>query len=120
MDTSRLPEPIRARLEAGDAAPPLETVRAFLRGYVTDTESLDEVRADLRRVAAVSTRSLRRDLVAVESVLAAPPPPDGTLAHLVEWDANWVLNESSDAAAVEFLGELAQLLSTVIAEAEAR
>lgn len=95
----------------------METVRDFLRGHVTDTDGLDEVRADLRQVAQIDTASLRQDLAAIESVLA-DPPSDGTLARLVGWDANWVLDDPTDAGAAVFLAELAQLLRAVIAETE--
>ena len=117
METPRLPEPLRARIEALAARSPLETVRDFLRGHVTDTEGLDEVRADLEQVAHFDTMSLRQDLVAIESVLAESHP-DGTLARLVGWDANWVLDDPSDSGAAAFLEELGQIVRTVIAEAE--
>lgn len=115
METSSLPEPIRARIEALAARSPMETVRDFLRGHVMDTEGLDEVRADLKQVAQFDTVSLRQDLAAIESVLAEPPA-DGTLARLVGWDANWVLEDPSDAGAAAFLDELASMLRSVIDE----
>ena len=113
METPSLPEPLRARIETLAGRSSLETVRDFLRGHVTDTDGLDEVRADLAQVAEFDTVSLRQDLVAIESVLAEPPSA-GTLARLVGWDANWVLDDPSDAGAARFLGELAQMLRTVI------
>jgi len=117
METPRLPEPLRARIEALAARSPMETVRDFLRGHVTDTAGLDEVHANLRQVAQFDTVSLRQDLAAIESVLA-DPPSDGTLARLVGWDANWVLDDPSDSGAAAFLEALADLLRTVIDETE--
>jgi hypothetical protein len=115
METSDLPEPLRARMAEMDAAPPLEIVRDFLRGNVADAQNLDEIRADLRQVAQVTTRGIQRDLTALEAVLA-DPPPDGTLARLVGWDANWVLDDPSEAGAARFLRELVALLSGVLEE----
>jgi hypothetical protein len=104
-------------MEELDARPALETVRAFLSANVADAESLDEIRADQRQVAQVSTRAIRRDLVALEAVLADPPTSPGALARLVGWDGNWVLDDPSDAGAVQFLRELARLLREVLDDA---
>jgi len=49
---------------------------------------------------------------------AEPQGPPGTLARLVGWDGNWVLDDPSDAGAAQFLRELAQLLRAVLDEAE--
>ena len=115
MDVSDLPEPLRARYEEQRAKPARDTVREFLFGYVADAESFDEIRATLRRTASVSTLGLEWDLAALETVLRERQP-DGELAHLVAWEANWVLDDLSDAGAGLFLGELAQLLQEVLAE----
>jgi hypothetical protein len=117
MAVPDLPESMRAHLAERDAQPPLGTVREFLLGHVADAESLDEVRARLRRIAQHSTRMHRRVLGAIESVLAASWPPDA-LARLVGWDGNWVLDDPSDAGAARFLRDLAQLLREVIDGAE--
>ena len=114
---SDLPEPLRARMAELDARPALETVRDFLGANVADAESFDEIRADQRQLARVSTRAIRRDLAALEAVLAAPPSSPGALARLVGWDGNWVLDDPSDAGALQFLGELAQLLREVLDDA---
>jgi hypothetical protein len=118
METSDLPEPLRARMAELDAMSPLETVRDFLRGNLADAESLNEVRADLDQVAQVTTRGIRRDLAALDAVLAEPPTSPGVLARLVGWDGNWVLADPSDAGAAQFLRELAQLLREVIDRAD--
>ncbi|MEU4214697.1 hypothetical protein [Actinoplanes sp. NPDC026623] len=59
----------------------------------------------------------RGDLAALEAVAAEQHAP-GTLARLVGWEANWVLDDPSDAGAAQFLRELAQLLREVIDDAE--
>ena len=97
--------------------PARETVRLFLAGYVGDADGMEEVRDSLRRTAAVTTRSLHRNLAALEEMLSEPQPA-GDLAHLVAWEANVGLDDPSDAGAAEFLGKLAQLLREVLAEAE--
>jgi hypothetical protein len=119
MNLSELPEPLRRRLAERANAAPTETVRSFLHGAVSDAEDFDEIRAGLRRVAAVTTFGLYEDLAAIEAVLANPGP-DGELARMIARDANWVLDEFSDAAAARFLSELAQMHRDVIAEAESQ
>jgi hypothetical protein len=117
MDISGLPESMRARIEARDALSPLDRVREFLTSFVLDAESLDEVRADLRRTAHFNTMRHHGDLAALDAVVAEQYPP-GTLARLVGWEANWVLDDPSDAGAKQFLRELALMLREVIGEAE--
>jgi hypothetical protein len=117
MDVSGLPEPMRARVEARNALSPLDRVREFLGSYVQDAESLDEIRADLRRTAQFSTIRHDGDLAALEAVVAGHYPPE-TLARLVGWEANWVLDDPSDAGAARFLSELADMLRGVLDEAE--
>ena len=117
MDMSRLPESMRARVEARNALPPLDRVREFLGSFVLDADNLDEVRADLRRTAHFNTMRHHGDLAALEALLHEEHPP-GTLARLVGWEANWVLDDPSDAGAAQFLRELAQMLREVIDEAE--
>ncbi|MCU7729830.1 hypothetical protein ODJ79_39460 [Actinoplanes sp. KI2] len=117
MDMSRLPESMRARVEARNALPPLDRVREFLGSYVLDADNLDEIRADLRRTASFNTMQHHGDLAALEAVVAEEHPP-GTLARLVGWEANWVLDDPSDEGAARFLGELAQMVRDVIDEVE--
>ena len=61
-------------------------------------------KSSLPRAGVVATgsrnpRPVRRALRALESLLAGPPPPGGTLAQLVAWEANRVLEDASDAGA---------------------
>ncbi|MDT5040339.1 MAG: hypothetical protein QOE51_1324 [Actinoplanes sp.] len=117
MDLSELPEPLRARIAERDARTPVEKVRAFLRGYVADSDGPDEIRGALQRTARTNTRYLRQDLAAMELVLAEPHTP-GTLLRLVVGDGNWDLDRNpTDAEAAAVLGELAEMLRTVIDDA---
>jgi len=116
MNLSGLPEPLRRRAEELDSRPPLLEVRDFLGGYLADAVSLDEVQRDLRTTAAVSVRALRRFLHAFDAFMAEPHP-EGLLAHIVAWDANWVLDDPSDAGAEAFLRQVAQMVRAVIEEA---
>ena len=110
-----VPENLRAR--ANRPAPPaLEQVRSFLRSYVADAESMDEVRADLARMAEVNVETVRGRLRALEALLA-DPPAGGELARLVGWDGNWVLDDPSDAGAAAWLRDLAGLVQRVLDEA---
>jgi hypothetical protein len=116
MDDPRLPEPLRARIAELEARPPLEKVRHFLRGYVADSDGLDEVRDEVRRSAQTNTHFLRLDLAAIESVLAETHAP-GTLLRLVEGDGNrGLVDDPTDAGAAAYLRSLADLLREVIGE----
>jgi microcystin degradation protein MlrC len=114
---SELPEPLQARMREQNAEPAIDVVRGFLGFKVADAENLDEIRADLRQTAQASTRKLRRELAAFEAVLADPPTVPGALARMVAWEGNWVLDDPSDAGAIRFLGDLAQILRDVLDEA---
>lgn len=97
----------RLLLEEQRNAPlsPVETTRKFLAFHVSDAESLDEVRDDAARSAAVNPRPIRAALQAIEALIAEPPR-DGTLSWLVEVDGNWVLDDPSDSGAIVFLYEI--------------
>jgi hypothetical protein len=100
-----------------NAEPAIDVVRDFLGFKVADAEDLNEIRADLRQSALLSTRKLRRELAAFDAVLADPPTAPGALARMVAWEGNWVLDDPSDAGAARFLAELAQMLRDVLDEA---
>ncbi|WP_084598774.1 hypothetical protein [Actinoplanes subtropicus] len=119
MDYSRLPESARRNVEELAAEPPLETVRLFLGVQFGDSESFDEVRSRLTVLAGTNIRFHQRELHALEAVIADPPTEPGALARLVAWDANWVLDDESDPAALAFLREVAQMLREVIEAAPA-
>jgi hypothetical protein len=110
---------LRARERQVEEAPPLETVAWFLRGYCADAGGLEEVRAEVADSVATNPRPVARSLRALETVLAGPPPPEGTLARLVAWDANRGLKDESDAAARAWLEELAVLIGDVLDQAGA-
>jgi hypothetical protein len=118
METSGLPEPLRARMAQLDAMPPLETAREFLSGFVSDAGSLEEVRAALALLARSNTRAHQRYLGALETVLSEQHPP-GTLLQLVEGHGNWSLDhDPTDSGAAVFLTDLVRMLREVINEAE--
>jgi hypothetical protein len=119
VDLSRLPESMRRRAEELERQPPLEKVRDFLGNHVNDMESVDEVRADLRLVAASGTWGLKLDMRALDAVLAESQPP-GVLSEMVAWDANWVLDDPSDQGAAEYLRQIAEMLREVLEEVEQR
>lgn len=119
MDVSKLPEPQRRRMEELNSEPPLETVRLFLGTHFGDAQSFEEVQRDLERLARSNIRSHQRHLAALEAVIADPPTEPNSLAHLVGWDGNWVLDDPSDAGALQFLREVADMIRTVIAQAPA-
>ncbi|MFI5896565.1 hypothetical protein ACIA5D_41340 [Actinoplanes sp. NPDC051513] len=114
MDSSQIREQLRRRAEELLAEPPLETVRGFLATEIGDAADFEEARDSLAQLAQVNIRSHQRELWALERVIADPPAEPGALARLVAWDANWVLDDTSDAAALQFLREVAQMLREVI------
>ncbi|MFI5938535.1 hypothetical protein [Actinoplanes sp. NPDC051494] len=117
MDTSSLPEPLRVRMAELNARSAMKTLQDFVGRYLPDADSIDEVHAELRYAAGFNVTLLRQDLSAIEAVLADRPAP-GVLARLIGWEGNWVLDDPSDEGAARFLGELAQLVRSVVDEAE--
>jgi hypothetical protein len=115
---SQLPEPLRRRMAELAERSATDRLVDLLRAHVADSTDMAEVGTDLRRLAAVNTRSLEWNLAAVETVLA-DPPQDGSLARLVALEGNWALHGTGDEGAIAFLRELADLLRTVLAEAGA-
>ena len=120
MDTSGLPESLRARIAERTALPPIDKVKALLHGYLSDADSLAEVRADLQATADTNPFYLRQYLEALETVLTEQQP-SGTLLRLVEWDGNWGIDhDQTDAGAAVFLRDLADMLRVVIEQADQR
>ncbi|GIF21328.1 hypothetical protein BJ973_005224 [Actinoplanes tereljensis] len=117
MDLSRLPESMRRNIEERFARPPMETVSRFLGAHFNDAESFEEARSDLERLAQTNIRVHQEALRALEIVIADPPAEPNAIARLVAWDANWGLDDESDAAALGFLREVARMLSAVIEQA---
>jgi hypothetical protein len=110
-----IPEPLRRRMMELENQDALETVRSFVGGYFSDAESFEEVEGELRSVAEYSTRSIVRNLRALEEVLNRQLAP-GVAARLVGWDGNWVLDDPSDAGALEFLRQVADMLRSILAD----
>jgi hypothetical protein len=117
MDRSELADRLRSHAAKQDAKPPLETLETFLATEFGDALSFEEVRTGLEQLAQVSILSHRRVLRALDAVIA-DPPMDGTLAHLVGWEGNWVLDDPSDAGALQFLRDVADMLREIITAAE--
>ena len=88
----------------------MAVTRAFLRSRFADAESLDEVRRDIAQSAVSDSRRLITVLQVIEDLLRTPPEPPGTLLQLVAWDANWSVEDETDAGAAGFLAELADIL----------
>jgi len=86
--------------------PPLEAARKFLRAYIAESGSLDEVRSEIRQMLNLNPRNILAALNALESLLADPPAEKGTLSYLVAVDANWPLDDPSDAGAMIWMREL--------------
>jgi hypothetical protein len=121
--TDEIRDKIRRRYEETEATPPLEKLRHFLQGHVSDAESMEEVRLDLRRQlqlpVLVPGRPARHALEGLEYVLTMPVP-EGPLASLVAWDANRSLDDPSDEGARRWLEDLAVMLKDELAAAGVR
>lgn len=91
----------------------LEATRSFVHGYWADTDGLEQVRSELANVARRNPHQLEQSLAALQVVLQENYP-DGTLARLVAWDANWPLEDPSDNGAKAFLTQVAGIVRDVI------
>ncbi|RSN55506.1 hypothetical protein DMH01_32825 [Amycolatopsis sp. WAC 04182] len=95
----------------------MEGTQKFLRNYVADAGSLDELRDDAARTAAWNPRPIRAALRAIDALIS-DPPRDGTLSWIVEFDAGWVLDDPSDSGAIEFLYRITEVLREVLDRAQ--
>jgi hypothetical protein len=109
----RFREMMRERAAREAAVPPVKRVRDMLGGHFADADSLDEVEEDFRSTAAITLTGIKRDLAALEAVLADPGLHD-QLGRMVAWDANWVLEDPSDDGARRFLERVADMLRTIL------
>jgi hypothetical protein len=117
MDDETFRARLRAREQELGAASPRQTVARFLRSYCSGADGLDEVRADVSRTVASHPEPVRRYLGALDALLAEPPSA-GSLARLVALDANWALDDPSDAGARAWLEALAALIRGALDEPE--
>ncbi|MGK5684909.1 hypothetical protein [Actinoplanes sp. URMC 104] len=118
MDTSRLPEPLRARIAEREARSTMEKARSLMLGYVADTDGIDEIRTELESTARYNTYFLRQELAALETLLTEELPP-GTLFELVSVDGSWPLDDDpTDAGAAAFLRQFLAWGWAAIASAE--
>jgi hypothetical protein len=101
---------LRHRAEELAARPALEKAQLFLRSWVASAESIEEAGEGFREL---SPSYVRDALSAMETLLGEAHEP-GVLANLVGWDANWVLDDPSDAGAAVFLREVARLLRAAL------
>ncbi|WP_240670484.1 hypothetical protein [Actinoplanes solisilvae] len=118
MDTSGLPEPLRARIAEREARSTIEKARSLLQGYVPDSDGSDEIREELLTTARYNTYFLRQELTALETVLTEDLP-NGTLFRMVSIDASWPLDDDpTDAGAAVFLRQFAGWVRAAIDQAE--
>jgi hypothetical protein len=110
-----IPEPLRRRMMEHENEDALDTVRSLL-SHFSDADSFEEAEAELRSIAEYSTRGIARYLRGLEELLNRKLEP-GVPAYLVGWVGNWVLDDPSDAGALEFLRQVADMLRSVLADA---
>lgn len=104
----------RARVDESPP-PPLEVTRTFLRSYASDADSMEEIHAEVARMAAANARSIVRALQGIEALLA-DPPTRGSLAQLLMWDGNQVLADPSDEGAKAWLRDMAAYMRGVLGD----
>jgi hypothetical protein len=110
---------MRQHLAREEAEPPIERVKRFLLGTLSNADGLVEVAASLRSLAERNTRSIHLDLAALEAVLA-DPINQNELPRLVGWHGNWVLDDPSNEGARRFLEGIVQMLRDVLDSAPDR
>ena len=93
----------------------LEVTVKFLRSFFYGAAELDEAHQRITELAFQSPQTFLRYLLGIEKLLT-DPPKDSTLAKIVAWDANWVLEDPSDEGAERWLQEQAQMLRDVLGE----
>jgi hypothetical protein len=108
MDSDEIRNVLRERLAAPPPAP-LETLTKLLRTYWSDADGVDEVKAQLARMAQVNSRSLEIGLAAIGELLQTPPEGD-LLVQLIELEGNQVLPQPTPDGAIRWLQDFAQLL----------
>ena len=107
-----IPEALRRRFDE-PPRPALEEVRSFLRGYVSDGSSIDEVRDALVSLSEHYPQTVRRRLRAFDEVLKTEYPK-GTLSRLVALDANVSLDDPSDENSARWLRQLANVIQQAL------
>lgn len=105
-------ENLKSKLNATPKTP-LEETRKFLRRYWSDEDGSDTIYDDMKRTISLSPKPITAGLQAIEALLKAPLP-EGTLLHLVVWDANHPLEEATEEAARAWLQEIAEFTREVI------
>ena len=71
---------------------------------------MESLRAQVRYMAGVNTRTLKAGLAGIEGLLANPSIEEGVLASLAARDAGKFLADPSDAGAKAWLQEIAWML----------
>ncbi|GAB4200432.1 MAG: hypothetical protein OHK0022_21480 [Roseiflexaceae bacterium] len=112
MSNDDIREQLKRKLNAPPAMP-IEATRSFLRSYFSDALNLDEAVAEIKTMAKLNTRTLYAGLNGIESLLEEDVAP-GVLSMLVAADANYVLDDPSDAGARKWLQEIADILRTTL------
>jgi hypothetical protein len=94
--------------------PPLDATAKFLRIYCADAADMEEIRQHLTRMAAINQRTILQGISGIEALIDSPPSENGTLADLVSWEANWVLEQPDDEGAKDWLRTILQLAQDVL------
>jgi hypothetical protein len=109
----KLAKMLRERL-AAPAPGALETARDFLMHYVHDSD-YELLERDVRGMMKVNPNVIVQAVEAIEALLTTPQPPE-TLYKLVAYDANWMLEDDSEAGASAWLRDLANRLRQWLGE----
>lgn len=97
----------------GPPGPPLEAARSFLRTFFSDALNFEEAISEVESMARTNAKIVQRGLQGIESLLEQELEPE-TLSVLVAIDANYPLDEPSDAGTRIWLHDLAQTVRDIL------
>lgn len=95
----------------------MEEARSFLVAVTEDAVGPDEIRAQVRALVASHPASVRRKLMAIETVLGQEHP-EGELTRFVGWDLNRALDDPTDAASAQWIADVADIVREELESAD--
>ncbi len=112
---------IRDKLLArmNQSLPPLEAARKFLGIYFCDIDGIQEAYDQIRQMSQRNTRSVIEGIKGIEALLNEPLE-ENVLSNLVAWEANYALDDQSDAGARAWLEDVVKNTKQILEEVEAK
>ena len=101
-------------------APPYEAATKFLHIYFADSDSLDESFRSITVAIVRNDRPVTSGMAGIKGLLADDSLKPGTLAYLVAWEANWVLDDTTDKGAEVWLKQIAASVEALFIDHKAK